>query len=318
MIFGTIILYSCSKGRAQAVGLAASVASTVAVLDVGLLLLAGPDYSTGLVATTVIRSINAGAPTSPTSVLLHAFALTGALVVAAVAGVIVSVAKKMPGSATLFLCLLVLAALIAPINQARIHELSSLDKNMGFGLPFAAVGAGDALSGGRKWLARRSSWGYLAATVTAVALVFTVALSGRMQTVQFRGPARTTAYEAVADRVVTAIGQSYHPDTYVLVDRVAITELYYLPNIPPESWIVSAVHGKPQQEELTGLICSGDISVVVLREEGGKFDQSDDTNIVQLLRGLRRYKLKVTVPHGNERTKIWKLDSPGRPLEGCK
>ncbi len=53
------------------------------------------------------------------SVLAHARLLTGLIVLIAIAGVWASVVKKMPTTAIAFLCLLVLAALLAPIEQAR-------------------------------------------------------------------------------------------------------------------------------------------------------------------------------------------------------
>ncbi len=122
------------------------------------------------------------------SVLGHAMLMTGLIILIAIAGIWVSVVKKMPATATAFLCLLLAAALIAPIEQARLHQMASLDQNMSFGLPFAALGAGYALGGWRQWLGRRRYWGKIIATVAAVGTVITMLIVGRAERVQFRGP----------------------------------------------------------------------------------------------------------------------------------
>ena len=199
LIIGTVLLYGWSK-KAQAICLTISVAATVAVLDFGILMLGGTHFATGVLLNTFYRSPQAGPPSSMLSVFGHAMLMTGLIVLIAIAGVWVSVVKKMPATATAFLCLLVIAALIAPLLQARVHQMASLDQNMSFGLPFAALGAGYALGGWRQWLGRRRYWGKVIATVAAVGTVITMLIVGRAERVQFRGPG-----VVAAQRVATAI-----------------------------------------------------------------------------------------------------------------
>ena len=106
--------------------------------------------------------------------------------------------------ATAFLTLLVLAALLAPIEQARVHQMTSLDENMSFGLPFAALGAGYALGAWRQWLGRQRHWGKVVATTAAVITVLTMLIVGRVERVQFRGPGLE-----LASSVSYIIGQNW-------------------------------------------------------------------------------------------------------------
>jgi hypothetical protein len=116
LIIGTVLLYGWSK-KAQAICLTISVAATVAVLDFGILMLGGTDFATGVLLNTFYRSPQAGPPDSMISVFGHAMLMTGLIVLIAIAGVWVSVVKKMPATATAFLCLLVIAALIFAASQ---------------------------------------------------------------------------------------------------------------------------------------------------------------------------------------------------------
>src|SRR5262249_31271113 len=187
--------------------------------DFGLVMFGGPAYARGVIVTTIFRTIHWGAPSSAGSVLARALALTGSLLLPAVAGVLVSFLTRRPPTMTLFLALLVLAAVLAPVEQARIHQIGSLDKNMGYGLPFAAIAAGYTLSAGWDLLAGRGSRGELAATAAVAIVVLAVLLSGRFAKVQFRGQGMASAIQ-----VVTAIRHNYRPGTLILSDDASRVE----------------------------------------------------------------------------------------------
>jgi hypothetical protein len=306
VVVGIIILYGWDKDRWEAIGRAASVTATVLVVEVGLLMAGGADYARGLVVTTVFRSIHWGSPSSSATVLVRAFALTGALLVPAVLGVAVSVLRHRPRALTLFLCLLVLAGLLAPIEQARIHQLPSLDKNLAFGLPFAALGAGYALGEGRAWLARGWRWGPRAATIAAAALVLAVLVSGRLEGIQFRGPGI-----AVAAQVVNAIRHSYRYGTYVVSDGAARMEQYYLPAIPRASWIGTFSPNAEQETRIADQIRCGLVSVVVLRRSGDSYNHPYDLKILRLLTSSARYRLATVASQGAYRTDVWQMQSSG-------
>ncbi len=188
VIIGTIVLYGWSKGRTQAICLATSVVATVATLDFAILMLGGANLATGVLVNTIYPSAQSGPPSSALSVLAHAALMIGLIVLIAIAGVWASVVKKMPGHGDGVPEPASPGRLLAPIDQARINEMTSLDENMSFGLPFAALAAGYALGAWRQWLGRQRHWGKVVATVAAVVTVLTMLVVGRVERVQFRGP----------------------------------------------------------------------------------------------------------------------------------
>jgi hypothetical protein len=311
LIIGTVLLYGWSK-KAQAICLTISVTATVAVLDFGILMLGGPDVAASVLLNTIYRSPQAGPPSSMLSVLGHAMLMTGLIILIAIAGILVSVVKKMPATATAFLCLLVAAALIAPIEQARIHQMASLDQNMSFGLPFAALAAGYALGGWRQWLGRRRYWGKIIATVAAVGTVITMLIVGRAERVQFRGPS-----VVAAQRVATAIENNHRPKTFVLVDGTDKTDRYYVPSITEDWWITTPSIATGAGYETLAQICSGQVSVVIFRTTAGQYDNPNDKLIAGIVH--RMYSRKAWAGKGGHRTTVWTLHgSISTVTEGCR
>ena len=126
LVIGVSFLHDWSGGAAKAFLRAWSLAVTVAVLDVGFLMLGGGSYLTGVKITTVLRTIHFGASEPAPVILWRAFTITGVLVLPAAAAVIASAAGGDSLRKTALLSLLVLGALIAPIDQAHLHQLGSL------------------------------------------------------------------------------------------------------------------------------------------------------------------------------------------------
>jgi hypothetical protein len=307
LIIGTVLLYGWSK-KAQAIFLTISVAASVAVLDFGIVMLGGTDFVTGVLQNTFYQA-QAGPPNSMLGVFGHAMLMTGLVVLIALAGVWVSAVKKMPASATAFLCLLVIGALVAPVLQARVHQISSLDQNMSFGLPFAALGAGYALGGWRQWLGRRRYWGKVIATVAAVGTVITMLIVGRAERVQFRGPSIM-----VAQRVATAIKNNYQSGKMILVDGNDKTDRYYLPSIPEENWIAStsAAGTGPQ---MYARMCTGKVSIVVLRKINNQFENPNDQVIAPLLK--RMFTRKTVAGKGDHKTMVYAFNGSAESLSTC-
>lgn len=307
VVVGIVLLHGWDRGRWRAVGNALSAGLTVGVLGFGLLMLGGADYAHGVIITTVFRSIHWNAPNSAASVLVRALALTGVLVIPAILGIIISLVRREPPPRILLLGLLAFGAVFTAADQARIHQLSSLDKNLGFGLPFAALGAGYALSAGRQRVAQRWPWGAKAAAVTCVALVLATVVAGRLQKVQFRGPGIKTAEEVVA-----AVRKDYVPGTYILSDGAARMEQYYLPSIKSRWWVGTFTPTQRQNAAIAGLLCSGQLSVVVLRKNGAGYDHPYDLKILRMLARAGRFRLATVASQGSYSTQVWHLAQPGK------
>jgi 4-amino-4-deoxy-L-arabinose transferase-like glycosyltransferase len=309
LIIGTVLLYGWSK-KAQAICLTISVAITVFLLDLGIVMFGGSDFVTAVLQNTFYRA-RVGPPSSTLSVFGHAMLMTGLIVLIAIAGVWVSMVKRMPATATAFLCLLVIGALIAPILQARVHQMSSLDQNMSFGLPFAGLGAGYALGGWRKWLGRRRYWGKVIATVAAVGTVITMLIVGRAERVQFRGPS-----VAVAQQVATAVKNNYQPGTMILVDGNDETDRYYLPSIPEDKWIATTSAATGPSPQMYARICTGQVSIVILRITGEQFDSPTDEVIAPLLR--RMFSRKTVAGKGDRKTMVYAFEGSAEDLTTCR
>jgi hypothetical protein len=197
----------------------------------------------------------------------------------------------------------VLGAFIAPIDQAHLRQLGSLDKNMGFGLLFAALAAGYACSAIIDWAGALLPAGRLVGSAASAVLILTVLVAGRLQPVQFRGP--TTA---VATELVAAISHGYKHGTYILSDGDARLEQYYLPKISPRTWM-GVWFNLPAtvQRKYRTLICDGQVSLVILRLAHNLYDHPYDYKVLRLLRQTRRYRLAMTAGQGNYSTQVWQL-----------
>jgi 4-amino-4-deoxy-L-arabinose transferase-like glycosyltransferase len=98
----------------------------------------GPLYLRGIQQTTIDRT---GSTSPILTVLSESWAWVGSI--AAVAAVAVFLSWRRPNGA--LTALLASAVLLVPIEQARIHTVTSLNKHVDFGAWFAAIAAGYAI-----------------------------------------------------------------------------------------------------------------------------------------------------------------------------
>src|ERR1019366_1837811 len=114
----------------------------VGVLLAGGVLIGGSSYVAGIGQTTLTR---VGGAESPLSVLANSWSWTGLIAVLAVCGVAVSWAGRPGRARTWLLVVLAAAALLGPLEQARLHTTASLNKHVDLGAWFAAIAAGYAV-----------------------------------------------------------------------------------------------------------------------------------------------------------------------------
>ena len=145
VVIGVTFLHAWPRGAAEALRRGFSLVMTLVFLDLGLLACGGLQYFRGVMDTTVARTIHFGTTSPPSAIFWRAALITGLVVLAALGGVLLSIVLRARFCVTALLLLLVLGAFIAPLDQAHLGQLGSLDKNMGFGLPFAAIAAGYAM-----------------------------------------------------------------------------------------------------------------------------------------------------------------------------
>jgi len=106
------------------------------------LLLGGSSYIGGFERTTLARVPGSA---SPLAVLRDSGSWTGIILVAATCGIVISLVTRQKKAQTWLLALVVIAAVLGPLDQARLHTATSLSKHVGLGAWFAAIAAGYAV-----------------------------------------------------------------------------------------------------------------------------------------------------------------------------
>ena len=204
-------------GRAAAARCGILVAVTAVLLTAGLLA-GGSTYLGGIERTTLARAPGAA---SPLTVLADTWTWTWPVVVLAVAAIIISWAGRRGRAQTWLLAVLAAAALLGPLDQARLHTAASLNKHVGLGAWFAAIAAGYAAD----WLIaaapdRRSQ--ALTCGACVIALIFPVTL-GASQSHSF-----ATSWPSSASFTAILRPLADQGTGHLLVEDPSIAE-YYLP-----------------------------------------------------------------------------------------
>jgi 4-amino-4-deoxy-L-arabinose transferase-like glycosyltransferase len=151
-----VVAVAVWRQRRGGAGLAAGLAllgswlmAVIAVIAAG-----GRDYWQGITTSTLARPQS---NVAVTTVLQRAYVSASLILVLAVLGAVLASRTKAP--ARILPAVLVIAALLAPAEQARLHTTVSLQKHMVFGAWFAAIAAGYAMARlsrvdpGRGWAA---------------------------------------------------------------------------------------------------------------------------------------------------------------------
>ncbi len=192
----------------------------LAVLLLAGLLIGGSSYLGGFERTTLIRVPGAG---SALTVLTDAWSWTGIIVVLAACGFIVSLVGRQGRAQTWLLAVLTIAAILGPLEQARLHTATSLNKHVGLGAWFAAIAAGYAVD---KFIAAASSDRKARVFTCAafiVALIFPVALGARQSWEFSTDWPNATAFVAIMRPLAD------NSKGRMLVEDPTIAE-YYLPS----------------------------------------------------------------------------------------
>jgi 4-amino-4-deoxy-L-arabinose transferase-like glycosyltransferase len=164
------------RGVKLALGRAGYVAAVVTALVAALLALGGPLYMAGVNYTTLARAIGHD---SPALVLEDSWKWVGVVWILAWLGVIISLRRGSRGQ-TFMLALLAAAGMLAPLEQARIHTVTSLHKHVDFGAWLAAPAAGYALAQLSR-INKRRSLSFAAAGLIAAAAILPVEAVGSAQ-----------------------------------------------------------------------------------------------------------------------------------------
>jgi hypothetical protein len=165
------------RGRLKiAVGRAGLVGGVTLALVAGLLALGGSWYLAGLMSTTLSRSVS---NTPPSQVIVDAAKWIGLVCIPAALATGLALARRRRHQVeSIVVAVLALSAVLAPLNQARIHTGTSLSKHVDFGIWFGAAAAGYLIAqlsrvGRRRWVPAGAALTALTAALIPATLVGT-------------------------------------------------------------------------------------------------------------------------------------------------
>jgi hypothetical protein len=141
VVLALAVLAALPSGRRVVIRRVLTLLIVAAALLAAALLIGGAPYLSGFKRTTLTSM--AGAE-SAGSVLADTWSWSGILIVLAVCGVVASAVRRQRPAQTLSLAVLAAAAVLGPLEQARIHSADALNKHVGLGAWFAAIAAGYA------------------------------------------------------------------------------------------------------------------------------------------------------------------------------
>lgn len=234
-----------------------AAAFTAGTFSVTALLLWATGDISGAVHTTFDRP--SGHDSIPT-ILWSSFTWIGVVAALAVVGAVLATRDDSLQTRTrVLLTVYALAAFLSPIEQARIHTLTSLDKHVDFGAWFAAPVAAYACVRIVSLLTAHFSWNLRLASAVSAVLIIPVMLLG---ITQFLHP----IYGKTDIRMVNALrGMSSKIGTgLVLVDSPIPPHM--IPPIAPENdWVIVRRRTNARLErEVLSEIRSGKFSLIVL------------------------------------------------------
>jgi Dolichyl-phosphate-mannose-protein mannosyltransferase len=284
------------------------------------LLIGGSTYLGGIERTTLARVPGAA---SPVTVLADSWSWAGLIAVLAACGLLISGLTRQERTRTWLLALLTVAAILGPLDQARLDTVASLNKHVGLGAWFAAIAAGYAVD----WFVAAAPAGrsrVLTCGACVVALAFPISLGASQSWAFSTSWPNSTSFIAILRPLV---GNS---NGRLLVEDPTIAE-YYLPaGTQWERWSSTrniilpsgASSGGPSQA--AGVVGPGNAGTFGTKIAGGYFSlvalnfadtTSLDLKINADLRLNTNYRVIQIVPYGIEvppigqgTYKIWKLE----------
>jgi 4-amino-4-deoxy-L-arabinose transferase-like glycosyltransferase len=295
-------------GGKVAAGHGASIATYLAAILVSLVTLGGGYYWSGLTSTTLTR---VDGTDRPMVVLIHSWTWIGALTVVAVFGVILCIVRERRTSNKILLLVLVCAGLLAPLEQARIHTATSLDKHVIFGAWFVAVAVGYAADR----LVVLIDFKALRTTVfmlCAAALVIAASVGMTQAQALFGNWANTSSFVSAFRPMVAATPGR------LLVETASDPEYYLSAGRDWKRWSSTFSIVLPSGRTIGHLggvtdagapavyaryIAKGYFSLVALN-----FQETPqlDTRLAYDLSHNRAYRLVTSVPYGEGRYLIWR------------
>jgi 4-amino-4-deoxy-L-arabinose transferase-like glycosyltransferase len=294
------------RGAKAAYARGAALAAYTTATLILLVMIGGGYYEAGIGQTTLTRLPGYD---SPLRILHCSWDWTGPVLVAALAGVLIGVAAERSLDRKLLLAALAVAATLAPLEQARIHTLTSLDKHVDFGAWFAAIAAGYAADRALAWIGPR--WWRLAGTGLCLLALTLPARAGLAQSIQeSRDWPNAARFTASLSRLIG------HRPGRVLVETPSIPEYYlHARGAQWKRWSSTRSIFLPSGHSISGVVGQAGhpaVYAAFVRRDYFRWIALDfyatpalDRNIAHDLRRNPAYRVVARVPYGPGRYIIW-------------
>jgi hypothetical protein len=306
--------------------------ATLFGITLGMLLflcaVGGHEYITGFTATTLLRPSS----TNPASqVIGEAWGLTAPIIVLSIAGAMLCFLRTRDWSQRLLITLMAVAALLVPLEQARIHTTDSLQKHVDFGAWFGAIAAGYLISLVISKTTNKGFWRASATATCVTALALPVLLGVTQARERF---ADWPSSVSLIDALRPVVGQTDGP---VLVSSPNIPE-YYLPE-GSQWWrwsnlytlrlldghaLTSGIIGKTEDASFyQRAIRAGFFSVIVINKRGSQAAMNErllrvvqQNSHYQLATSVRYWDSQIWIHRPNERVRFHLASSTATPIGG--
>jgi hypothetical protein len=277
--------------------------------------LGGPWYVHGIFITVFDR---APGDSPAGAVVAQAWSWSGVLACLAGLALVISLAVERSWPAKLMQLPMAIALVIVPVEQARIHTLTSLDKHVDAAAWFASIAVGYCLAR-ITGLARPHLMRSAATAGCAIAI-------GALGAVGLQQAQTLYASWPNAASFVTWFRPIANADTGpMLVETPTLAEYYTVAgakwqlwsstfNITLPSGHVVDEHGRVgfpgNASEYTRYIAKNYFSIVALHHHG--FDNQLDHGITRALEHNARYRIIAIIPYGDSTYTVWKREGAGQ------
>lgn len=299
-------------GMRRGLARAGMVLAQLALVGLALLKVGGREYLIGLRITTLSRALG---DNSAAAVLHSSWTWIGALAVMAFAALAFGLVDRLNGGLKVMLLVLAVAVLLAPLEQARMHTLVSLNKHVAYGAWFAAVAAGYLAGRVTGWPRSRLQRGVASAVlVGAVAILALTGVRQSAQMTEWPGAAKLVAY----------IRPRTSGHEHFLAETDSVLE-YYLPGTSWRQWSSTASitlpNGRVQNER-------GAVSPYIQELKHHYFSlvilsfastPGIDNEITKALEHNKAYLLIAKIPFSSVKKgyyRVWEYRRPGQVRSG--
>jgi 4-amino-4-deoxy-L-arabinose transferase-like glycosyltransferase len=275
---------------------AVTLASLLAA-DTALAVAGGASLMHALFTTTITRPHPPSGLQSPAgAIFTRSLALTGVALAMAVLAIIASLLTREHFSQTCLIGLMTVSLLIVPIDQARLYQAASLDRNLSLGVSIGALAAAYGACYASEFLERHmqsNQYALRALFVLPIAIMLAISFGFQWQGTSTR-----------ETKIAAYIRHSYVPGTFIAAlhgGAVNVLRLE-LPEVPRKAWVYTGEHRYPS------LVARHRVSLVIL--DYWARNPAAEASMIRLLQQSSGWVLLRQFGHGQHAQQLWRYKYP--------